>query len=131
MDRETLKTLIDEITDIQRRTVRLGGRIHLTAYYEPDHEDIVAIPDDIDKLKIRLDILKGQVYDNVLGLYDVVWFRHTPGDPEMGWRLHKLAHYPVARVRADHMNSSDNAKLEGYFGPVSVNNPEYKRVFSQ
>lgn len=134
MNRETLKELNDEIQDIQRRTIRLGGRIHLTAIYEADNPEVEVIPDEIDKLKTRLDLLQGKLDKTVFGKYDVVFYStDVPADPVPTWR----AAYALSFKEADHqarLRNENRARAKdptpGYFKAVSLKDIEESEEFA-
>jgi hypothetical protein len=119
VNRETLKRLIEDTNDIQRRMIRLGARIQLTAYHEPDHPDVEVIPDDIEEIKYMLDELRVNLDDTVFGGYEVVWYKYTEGDPEPMWHNATPSGYKLAKLRADTLNRLSNTG-QGYFQPVSV-----------
>jgi hypothetical protein len=128
VNRTTLEELNKRIGDIQHMTVRLGGRIQLTAYHTPDHPDIEKIPGEIEDIELELRKLSDRLKGSVFGQYDVVWYQYTEGDPEPRWRNARPSSYKLAKQRAEVLNNLKNSD-EGRFVAVSLHDMEKEGVF--
>lgn len=117
MHKDITKELLDAVEEIQRRSIRLGGRIQLATYRAPDDSDVQAIPDDLEYLGQLLDYLGERISETVNGPYLIA--EYLPGRKGLVLTGYEPKDYHDAAETADILNILRNARP--HLAPISLN----------